>query len=109
MRRLKALDALPLLEQVEKARAVPINALIPMIALARIALPTSHARLSSGLGRMNDEALALCPYAGANSICYVDKLLTAKNATMERNLRLMAELGLETEPPHAEPPAPLPE
>lgn len=124
-------DRLRLLEIISSfdpaPESVPINALIPiggtplqgekpvtnfeiirMIALTRIALPTSHVRLSAGRGRMNEEAQTLCFYAGANSIFYVDRLLTARNSSMERDRQLLDKLGLKAELPDASLLAPVP-
>ena len=95
--------------------SVPINNLVPMpgtplagappldpfefartIACARIAMPTSMVRLSAGRQQMADELQALCFLAGANSIFYGDKLLTAGNPEAERDERLFVRLGLKS-------------
>lgn len=95
--------------------SVPINSLMPMpgtpladspqvdpfdlvrmIACARIAVPGSKVRLSAGRTRLSDEVQALCFYAGANSIFYGEKLLTADNPAAEKDLALLAKLGLQT-------------
>ena len=65
-----------------------------MIAITRIAIPKAKVRLSAGRTRLSDEAQALCFFAGANSIFYGDKLLTAKNPTVEKDQVLLAKLGL---------------
>jgi biotin synthase len=94
--------------------SVPINELVPMpgtplenappldpfefvrtIAAARIAMPTSMVRLSAGRQQMSDELQALCFLAGANSIFYGDKLLTADNPEADRDEALFQRLGLE--------------
>ena len=64
------------------------------IALARIMLPRAYVRLSAGREVMSAELQALCFLAGANSIFYGEKLLTAANPTPEQDNRLMAKLGL---------------
>jgi biotin synthase len=93
--------------------SVPINELVPMpgtplanaepldpfefvrtIAVARIAMPTSLVRLSAGRQQMSDELQALCFLAGANSIFYGDKLLTADNPEAGRDEALFERLGL---------------
>jgi len=93
--------------------SVPINSLMPMpgtplaenealdpfeivrmIALARIAIPNAKVRLSAGRTRMSDETQALCFFAGANSIFYGEKLLTAKNPAVEKDRALLDRLGL---------------
>ena len=94
--------------------SVPINHLVPMpgtpladappldpfefartIACTRISMPTSMVRLSAGRQQMSDELQALCFLAGANSIFYGDKLLTAGNPDAERDEKLFARLGLK--------------
>jgi biotin synthase len=93
--------------------SVPINQLVPMpgtplenappldpfefvrtIAVARIIMPTSLVRLSAGRQEMSDELQALCFLAGANSIFYGDKLLTADNPEAGRDEALFKRLGL---------------
>src|ERR1700751_3075429 len=93
--------------------SVPINCLIPMpgtpleyqppvdvfelvrlIATTRIALPKAKVRLSAGRSRLSREAQALCFFAGANSIFYGDKLLTAENPAFNDDRDLLAELDL---------------
>ncbi len=93
--------------------SVPINSLMPMpgtplagsapvdtfdlirlIAVARIALPKAKVRLSAGRTGLSDEAQTLCFFAGANSIFYGDKLLTAANPQTEKDLALMEKLDL---------------
>ncbi|MES2996579.1 MAG: biotin synthase BioB [Verrucomicrobiota bacterium] len=111
-------DRLRLLEVISsfnpQPESVPINSLMPMpgtpmahnaqvdpldvvrmIACARIAVPGAKVRLSAGRTRMSDEIQALCFYAGANSIFYGEKLLTANNPEMEKDLALLKKLGLE--------------
>ena len=74
--------------------------LIRMIACARIAVPHAKVRLSAGRTRLSDETQALCFYAGANSIFYGDKLLTAENPEAGKDLELLKKLGLETLDPN---------
>ena len=64
------------------------------IACARITMPASMVRLSAGREQMSDEMQALCFLAGANSIFYGDKLLTAGNAEAARDEAMFARLGL---------------
>jgi biotin synthase len=45
---------------------------------------------------MSDETQALCFFAGANSIFYGEKLLTAGNPAVEKDRALLAKLGLDT-------------
>ena len=68
---------------------------VKTIALARILMPQSYIRLSAGREQMSDEMQALCFLAGANSIFYGEKLLTADNPIPEHDNRLFQRLGLE--------------
>jgi biotin synthase len=93
--------------------SVPINKLIPIpgtpledaepvdgiefartIAVARILMPRSHVRLSAGRTEFSDELQALCFAAGANSIFYGERLLTAGNPDSDDDRRLFERLGL---------------
>ncbi len=64
------------------------------IAAARIAMPRSVVRLSAGREEMSEETQALCFLAGANSIFYGPKLLTAPNPGCDRDRALMDKLGM---------------
>ena len=75
-------------------------------ATARIALPHSKVRLSAGRTRMSDEAQTLCFFAGANSIFYGEKLLTAGNSAVRHDQQLLAKLGLSPQAPFSDVPAP---
>jgi len=96
--------------------SVPINCLVPMpgtplaeqppvdifelvrlVAVTRIALPNARVRLAAGRTRISREGQALCFFAGANSIFYGDKLLTAKNPAADVDVALLRELGLQAE------------
>ncbi|MFC7336981.1 biotin synthase BioB [Haloferula chungangensis] len=79
---------------------VDVFDLVRMIAIARIALPKAKVRLSAGRTRMSDETQALCFFAGANSIFYGDKLLTASNPAVEKDRALLERLGLSTLAPN---------
>ena len=68
------------------------------IAVARITMPTSMVRLSAGRENMSDEMQALCFLAGANSIFYGEKLLTASNPDNEHDDHLFNILGIEPMP-----------
>ena len=65
------------------------------IAVARIIMPLSQVRLSAGRETMSDELQALCFQAGANSIFYGERLLTAGNSSTERDRDLFSRLGLK--------------
>lgn len=64
------------------------------IAVARLLMPYSYVRLSAGRETMNDEAQALCFLAGANSIFYGEKLLTADNTTTGHDQQLFERLDI---------------
>lgn len=110
--RIKMLVFLSVLE--EPPESVPINKLIKIpgtplenaedveafdfvrtIALARILMPKSFIRLSAGRASMSDELQALCFFAGANSIFYGEKLLTAQNPVPEADNNLFSKMGLQ--------------
>jgi biotin synthase len=73
--------------------------LVRMIATARIALPRTKVRLSAGRTAMSRETQVLCYFAGANSIFYGDKLLTAANPETGRDLALIRALGMTPQAP----------
>jgi biotin synthase len=112
--RLRMLEVLNNLDPAPES--VPINCLMPMpgtpladqppvdifelvrlIAVTRIALPKARVRLAAGRTRLSREGQALCFFAGANSIFYGDKLLTAKNPAADVDVVLLRELGLHVE------------
>lgn len=124
-------DRLRMLEVISEfnppPESIPINALMPMpgtpladnkpvdafelarlIALTRISVPGARVRLSAGRTRLSDEAQALCFFAGANSIFYGDKLLTATNPAVQSDLALLNRLGLEAKSADRSAPAPCP-
>lgn len=74
---------------------VDIFELVRLIAVTRIALPKARVRLAAGRTRLSREGQALCFFAGANSIFYGDKLLTAQNPAAEMDVALLRELGLQ--------------
>jgi len=105
--------------------SVPINCLMPMpgtpladvppidvfelvrlIATSRIVLPKAKIRLSAGRTRLSREAQALCFFAGANSIFYDDRLLTAGNPGVDEDRQLLKDLGLEAQAPYSDQPEP---
>jgi biotin synthase len=102
---LLALDPLP--------ESIPINCLTPipgtpladappvdplelvrMIATTRIAFPLARVRLSAGRDRMSRELQVLCFLAGANSIFFGEKLLTASNPSAGADAELFRAMGL---------------
>jgi biotin synthase len=111
--RLKMLEVLTNFDPAPES--VPINCLIPMpgtpleaqphvdvfelvrlVATTRIVLPKARVRLSAGRTRLSREAQALCFFAGANSIFYGKKLLTAANPGVDEDRELLSTLDLAT-------------
>jgi len=87
---LMAMPGTPLEEQ----PPVDVFDLVRMIATTRIALPKSKVRLSAGRSMLSKEAQALCFFAGANSVFYGDRLLTAGNPGVDEDKNLLEELDL---------------
>ena len=87
---LMAMPGTPLADQ----PPVDIFELVRLIAVTRIALPKARVRLAAGRTRLSREGQALCFFAGANSIFYGDKLLTAKNPAADVDVALLLDLGL---------------
>jgi len=93
--------------------SIPINRLIPIkgtplentakidnfefiktIAVARILIPQAVIRLAAGRETMSEEMQTLCFIAGANSIFYGDKLLTAGNPAIQQDLSFLEKLTI---------------
>jgi biotin synthase len=87
---LMPMDGTPLADQ----PPVDIFQLVRLIATTRIALPQARVRLSAGRTRLTKEGQALCFFAGANSIFYGDKLLTAANPGVDADRSLLEALDL---------------
>jgi biotin synthase len=83
----------------EGAEEVDVFDLVRMIACTRIAIPRAKVRLSAGRTRLSREAQALCFFAGANSIFYGDRLLTAANPAVAADRALLSELNLIPQEP----------
>ncbi|HSU85937.1 MAG TPA: hypothetical protein VLI42_04325, partial [Chthoniobacterales bacterium] len=60
--------------------------------------PRARVRLAAGRTRLSREGQALCFFAGANSIFYGDKLLTAANPAADADVALLRKLGLQIQP-----------
>lgn len=91
---LMAQDGTPL------AKQEPLDEIefVRTVAAARIMMPTSMVRLSAGREHMSAATQALCFMAGANSIFYGEKLLTAGNPDTHADDALFAQLGLKPMP-----------
>ncbi len=63
----------------------------------------ARVRLAAGRTRITREGQALCFFAGANSIFYGDKLLTAENPAADSDVALLRELGLQIDAEEADP------
>ena len=92
---LMAMPGTPLEEQ----PAVDVFELVRLVAMTRIAFPSSKVRLSAGRSRLSREAQALCFFAGANSIFFGDKLLTAPNPEADTDRQLLEDLSLIPQQP----------
>lgn len=86
---LEAIPGTPLQNQ----RPVDPMDLVRMVATARITMPTTRVRLSAGRRSLTKEAQILCFMAGANSIFYGEKLLTAQNADGASDTELLDMVG----------------
>lgn len=78
----------------ENAPPVDSFQLVRLIATTRIAFPKARVRLSAGRDHMSRELQALCFLAGANSIFFGDKLLTAPNPEASEDAELFRAMGL---------------
>jgi biotin synthase len=78
----------------ENAAPVDPVELVRLIATARIAFPRARVRLSAGRDKMSRELQVLCFLAGANSIFFGDKLLTAPNPSADGDADLFRAMGL---------------
>jgi len=80
---------------------LPFWELLRMVAVARIALPSTMIRLSAGRLQLSYEHQALCFLAGANSIFAGDKLLTVSNHPVDSDEKMFEILGLKKRPAFA--------
>jgi biotin synthase len=78
----------------EGAQPVDSIQLVRLIATTRIAFPRARVRLSAGRDKMSTELQVLCFLAGANSIFFGEKLLTAPNPAAEDDAALFRAMGL---------------
>ena len=76
--------------------AAPVDAieLVRLIATTRIVFPQARVRLSAGRDRMSRELQLLCFLAGANSIFFGEKLLTAANVAADEDAELFRAMGV---------------
>ena len=85
----------------EEQPPVDVFELVRLIATTRIALPQSQGPPQRRPHPLSREAQALCFFAGANSIFYGDKLLTAANPGVDEDQQLLADLDLHPQAPRA--------
>jgi biotin synthase len=78
----------------EMAPSVDSIELVRLIATARVAFPQARVRLSAGRDRMSRELQVLCFLAGADSIFFGDKLLTAPNPREDADAGLFRAMGI---------------
>lgn len=88
---LMAMEGTPL----EGQRPIDGLELVRMIATTRILFPKARVRLSAGRRHLSKETQTLCFMAGANSIFYGDKLLTADNPEAEEDQALLKAIGFK--------------
>jgi len=76
--------------------APPVDSieLVRLIAVTRIAFPDARVRLSAGRDRMSRELQILCFLAGADSVFFGEKLLTAPNPDESADSELFRAMGL---------------
>jgi biotin synthase len=81
--------------------APPVDSieLVRLIATARIAFPQARVRLSAGRDRMSRELQVLCFLAGADSVFFGEKLLTAGNPDEDADAALFRSMGLPVPTP----------
>jgi biotin synthase len=77
----------------ENAAPVDSIELVRLIATTRIVFPKARVRLSAGRDRMSRELQVLCFLAGANSIFFGEKLLTAPNPAAESDQALFRAMA----------------
>jgi biotin synthase len=80
----------------ENAPPVDSIQLVRLIATTRIFFPKARVRLSAGRDRMSRELQVLCFLAGADSIFFGEKLLTAPNPAASEDAELFRAMGLPT-------------
>ena len=78
----------------ERAKPVEPFELVRLIATTRITFPQARVRLSAGRAGMSRELQALCFLAGADSVFFGQKLLTAPNQPVDEDAKLFKELGV---------------
>ena len=88
-------EGTPLHAKLHGESAIDPLEFVRTIAAARIAMPASMVRLSAGRRELGEAVQALCFLAGANSIFYGPKLLTTPNPEPDRDMLLLAKLGLK--------------
>ncbi len=80
--------------RLEQAPPVDAIELVRLIATTRITFPKARVRLSAGRTGMSRELQVLCFLAGANSVFFGDKLLTAENPAATDDAKLFRAMGL---------------
>ena len=80
------------------ALADPVDTLelVRLIATARHRVSKARVRLSAGRDRMSRELQVLCFLAGADSVFFGEKLLTAGNPSEDADAAMFRAMGIET-------------
>src|SRR5262249_21168421 len=83
------------------ADAPPVDGIevVRLVATTRLGFPRVRVRLSAGRDHMSRELQVLCFLAGANSIFFGDKLLTAPNPAAHEDAQLFRAMGLDVSAP----------
>ena len=81
--------------------AAPVDAiqLVRFVATTRLTFPQARVRLSAGRNQMSRELQVLCFVAGANSIFFGEKLLTAPNVAAQEDAELFRAMGVSLASP----------
>ncbi len=87
----------------EDQAPVPFWEYLRLIATARIIMPKSMVRLSSGRITLQKTEQALCFLAGANSIFSGEKLLTVDNPDFDVDNQMLELFGLQKQKPFHKP------
>lgn len=80
----------------ESAPPVDSVELVRLIATTRIFFPRARVRLSAGRDHMSRELQVLCFMAGANSVFFGERLLTAPNPSASEDADLFLALGVSS-------------
>lgn len=78
----------------ENEQEIPMEAMVRMVATARLVMPGTMVRLSAGRREMSSAEQFLCFIAGANSIHSGEKLLTTPTGSFNEDLEMLKVFGM---------------